>query len=99
MSEQTRREFLHNGMSFVALGIGMPTLFMEAAQAQTVKSLAGGVLPNLPSDKILVLVEFNGGNDGLNTVVPHTDPEYKKLRPRIGIRSQDVIQIDSNLGL
>ena len=27
-------------------------------------------------DRILVLVELKGGNDGLNTVVPYTDSAY-----------------------
>ncbi len=99
MSGQTRREFLHNGMSFVAMGIGMPALFMEAAQANTLGKLAS--LGSSPSstDKILVLVEFGGGNDGLNTVVPYLDPVYQKLRPKIGVRKQEVIPIDKNLGL
>jgi len=99
MNGPTRREFLKNGMSFVAMGIGMPALFMEAAQGRTGKLLSAMGSPILTSDKILVLVEFNGGNDGLNTVVPHMDPAYQKLRPRIGVRKQDVIQIDKNLGL
>ncbi len=99
MSEQTRREFLQNGMSFVAMGIGIPSLFMEAAHGKSSQALALIDSHAKTSDKILVLVEFNGGNDGLNTVIPHTDPEYKKLRPRIGIRKQDVVQIDANLGL
>ncbi|MDR3689263.1 MAG: DUF1501 domain-containing protein [Fimbriimonas sp.] len=99
MSDQTRREFLHNGMTFVAMGIGMPALFMEAAQARTSNVLSAINHPAVGSDKILVLVEFAGGNDGLNTVIPHMDPAYQKLRPRIGIRKSDVVQIDNKLGL
>ena len=100
MSGQTRREFLQNGMSFVAMGIGMPALFMEAAHASTTRALTSSAGAHyLASDKILVLVEFSGGNDGLNTVVPYTDPAYQKLRPKLGIRKQDVVQIEGNLGL
>jgi len=99
MNGPTRREFLQNGMSFVAMGIGMPALFMEAASATTTKAFGALGRFAVPTDKILVLVEFNGGNDGLNTVIPHMDPAYQKLRPKIGIRKQDVIQIDKNLGL
>ena len=95
----SRREFLQNGMSFVAMGVGMPTFLMEAAHAQTTRNLLTGPGSLVSGDKILVLVEFGGGNDGLNTVVPYLDPEYKKLRPRIGIRKEDVVAIDKNLGL
>jgi uncharacterized protein (DUF1501 family) len=86
-------------MSFVAMGIGMPSLFMEAAHASATKTLSAMGMPAAPADKILVLVEFGGGNDGLNTVVPHMDPAYQKLRPKIGVRKGDVVQIDGNLGL
>lgn len=50
-------------------------------------------------DKLLVLVELKGGNDGLNTVVPYADPEYYTLRQRIGIARDQVLQLDAQAGL
>jgi uncharacterized protein (DUF1501 family) len=47
---------------------------------------------------LLILVELKGGNDGLNTVVPFTDTSYYTLRPRIAIRREDVLQLDSRTG-
>jgi len=44
----------------------------------------------------LVLVELTGANDGLNTLVPHESDDYRKLRPRIGVKSNDVINIGSS---
>ena len=49
--------------------------------------------------RLLVLVELKGGNDGLNTVVPYTDDAYYTLRPRIAVRRDDVLQLDSRAGL
>jgi uncharacterized protein (DUF1501 family) len=49
--------------------------------------------------KLLVLVELRGGNDGLNTVVPFADPEYARLRPRIAIPRDQVVQLTPSAGL
>jgi uncharacterized protein (DUF1501 family) len=49
--------------------------------------------------RVLVLVELKGGNDGLNTVIPYTDSNYYRLRPRIAIKREDVLQISERAGL
>ena len=50
-------------------------------------------------DRLLVLVELKGGNDGLNTIVPYADSEYYTLRQRIGIARDQVLQLDAQAGL
>ncbi|HEU4350942.1 MAG TPA: DUF1501 domain-containing protein [Burkholderiales bacterium] len=49
--------------------------------------------------RLLVLLELKGGNDALNTVVPYADDAYYGLRPRIAIRADDVLKLDSRTGL
>lgn len=49
--------------------------------------------------KLLILVELNGGNDGLNTLVPYADQNYYGLRPRIGIARDQVLQLSEREGL
>ena len=50
-------------------------------------------------DRLLVLVELKGGNDGFNTVVPYADAEYYALRPRLAIARDQVLQLDGRSGL
>jgi uncharacterized protein (DUF1501 family) len=52
-----------------------------------------------PYDKLLILVELKGGNDGLNTVIPYSAESYYALRPRLAIARDQVIQLDENTGL
>jgi uncharacterized protein (DUF1501 family) len=49
--------------------------------------------------RYLLIVEFNGGNDGLNTVIPYADPSYHNLRPSIAVARDQVLQLDEHVGL
>lgn len=58
-------------------------------------ALAKGTAPA----RTLVLVEFNGGNDGINTVVPFADPAYRRLRPRLALPVDDLWRLNDRLAL
>ncbi len=82
----TRRQFLHRGTTFASLAATAPLFIQQASRAMSLPthslltSLAG-----VPQDRVLVVVQLGGGNDGLNTVVPYGMDEYYKRRPRLAI--------------
>lgn len=64
-----------------------------------------GALPRFVSasaDKlpIVLLVELNGGNDSLNTVLPlHQLDTYRQLRPQLGLGEEERIRLDERFAL
>jgi uncharacterized protein (DUF1501 family) len=89
-----RRAFLQQlgAAGIVSLGISPPAFLSRAARAVETQ----GTMP--AGGRVLVLVQMAGGNDGLNTVIPHDDDEYYKARPGIGIPKANVLKIDDALG-
>ena len=62
--------------------------------AQAVAGRATGA-----SDRVLVLIELKGGNDGLNTVVPFADPAYYAMRANIALKREEVLPLDAQTAL
>jgi uncharacterized protein (DUF1501 family) len=56
-------------------------------------------LPGLKDNRVLVVVQLAGGNDGLNTLVPFADDAYYKLRPRLSIDAKKVLRLNDHVGL
>lgn len=79
-----RRDFV----SFTLAGLCLPGAWAQGQQRA-----------DAAADRVLVLVELKGGNDGLNTVVPYADPLYAQLRPTIGLKHGEVLPLDDCLGL
>jgi len=49
-------------------------------------------------DPVLVVLQLSGGNDGLNTIVPYTNPLYRDNRPNVAIQEDQVLPINDELG-
>jgi uncharacterized protein (DUF1501 family) len=84
-------------MRIGAGGLGF-SLFGGVGPVPYVLSQAGRAAANNTSGRILVVFEWFGGNDGLNTIVPYGDPAYYKHRPTIGIKEKDLLKIDARVG-
>ena len=91
----TRRDFLKTSLA----GLGFFTL--ESATPLWVQQLAHAGETCLNSDRILVILQQSGGNDGLNTVIPRSDPIYYSpdVRPRIGVPKGADIKLSDKTGL
>ena len=92
----SRRDFLRAGMFGVGISAGLPSVLQQLSLAQTARALEGGAEKH--PNRILVVVELAGGNDGLHTIVPYTNDAYYKARPRIAIDKQSVLKIDDEYG-
>lgn len=87
----SRREFLARTLktsTLLACAPAVPSFLAATAQAAE----AG-------KDKILVVLEMGGGNDGLNTVIPHSDDLYHKARPTLRIRKSGTFPLNDRLGI
>src|SRR5262249_48708128 len=84
----SRREFLLRS-SLIALAPTVPVFVARTARA------AGSDLDR----HVLVVVQLDGGNDALNTVVPHADPSYAKLRPTLKIDPKNLVKVTDEVGL
>jgi len=90
-SKTSRRDLLRAGMYGIGMGAALPIpAFAQAAGALAAQAKADG--------KILVVLEFSGGNDGLNTLVPYGDDAYYRHRPHIGLPKKEVRPIDDHFG-
>lgn len=77
---------------------GYGSMVLEGAGGITTSPIWSKVTNPDSSDRILVIVELSGGNDGLNTVIPHADDAYYNARPHLGIRKERLIGIDDHFG-
>jgi uncharacterized protein (DUF1501 family) len=83
-----RRDFLKHS-SLLALAPTVPGFLAKTARA---------AVP--PRDgRVLVVVELNGGNDGINTVVPFADEGYAKHRKTLRLAKDRLVRVNDHVGL
>jgi uncharacterized protein (DUF1501 family) len=87
-----RNSFLLGALSGLTIVANADHLFARA--------LADAPLPGLPGggNRTLVLINLQGGNDGLNCIVPHGNPDYYRVRPSLAIAQNQVLAIDAQMG-
>ena len=95
MDTITRRRFLI--ASGVTGGAALAAGSIGVTWSQLHERAAAEPLP--AGAKVLVVVTLYGGNDGLNTVIPYSDPAYHSARPELAYSPEEVLHLDDALGL
>jgi uncharacterized protein (DUF1501 family) len=83
-----RKEFLQIG-SLATASLMLPK-FLKAFEQKN-------MVP--PGNKVMVVIQFSGGNDGLNTVIPITNDIYYKARPKLAIKKDKTLTLTDDVGL
>lgn len=52
-----------------------------------------------PGNKVVVILQLSGGNDGLNTVIPFRNDIYYRSRPKLGIEKGKILSLTDEVGL
>lgn len=84
----TRRDFLKRS-ALIALAPTVPAFLVPAARA---------VRPERDG-RVLVVIQLDGGNDGLNTVVPFADDAYRRHRQTLRLEGNSIIKLDDKAAL
>ncbi len=90
MNSFTRRFFLTRS-SLLSLG-AFPSLISRGVRAAQPDGVSA-------DNRILVVIQMSGGNDGINTVVPYTDEGYAKHRKQLRLPTKDLIKMNGDVGL
>jgi uncharacterized protein (DUF1501 family) len=84
----SRRDFLRHSSLF-ALAPTVPGFLARTARATAPER----------DGRVLVVVELNGGNDGINTVVPFGDEGYAKHRKTLRLAKDRLVKVNDHIGL
>jgi uncharacterized protein (DUF1501 family) len=92
-----RREFLKRGVTFVSLSLASRYMLMQVTPGRdTVFGQASTLSGN---SNLLIIIQLNGGNDGLNTVIPHGNGVYYDARPKLAVPPKEILPLTGQLGL
>src|SRR5688572_26564821 len=83
-----RKEFLQVG-SLATASLFLPK-FLKAMENKS-------AVP--PGNKVVVILQLSGGNDGLNTVIPVRNDIYYRNRPKLGIEKSRAISLSDEVAL
>jgi uncharacterized protein (DUF1501 family) len=92
-----RKEFIQVG-SLATTSLMLPK-FLKAFEARPDDLFGRGRAMVPAGNKVVVILQLSGGNDGLNTVIPFRNDLYYKARPRLGIVKDKALALTDEAGL
>jgi len=95
----TRRLFLQRGVTLASAAATIPWFLQNSGMALAQMTAQTSSIPGVPDERVLVVIQLAGGNDGLNTVIPYGDPEYHRARAGIGVKEHEALGLDRARGL
>jgi uncharacterized protein (DUF1501 family) len=84
----SRRNFLKQS-TLLALAPAVPGFLAQTARAATPQR----------DGRVLVVIQLDGGNDGINTVVPFKEDGYSKYRKALLLSQNSLVKVDDQVGL
>lgn len=87
----SRREFLKvaGGGALVSFSPLLPSVFANTASASGASA----------DEKVLVVIQLDGGNDGINTLVPYADDGYARARKSLFQKTSELHKLNDHVGL
>ena len=95
----TRRDFLKKSATTVAVGLAVPPWLAKMVWADNALADNALAASGQTAGRSLVVIQLTGGNDGLNTVVPYSNPIYKSARPVLAHDPNKVLHLTDTVGL
>jgi uncharacterized protein (DUF1501 family) len=99
INQLKRRDFLRAGLVFGAGASGLAAGYAAVPDAFA-RAVYAAKTNGVNNDRVLVMIQLAGGNDGLRTVVPLQDPKLHDLRPKLAAMSVgQALPINADFGL
>src|SRR5262249_31736482 len=92
MEDHDRRHFMAtslNSLPLISLVSTIPGFLAQTARAAAPEK----------HGRVLVVIQLDGGNDGINTVVPFRDEGYAKHRGELRLPATRLLKINESAGL